>query len=136
MDRIDIYNNSKEVLLKKEEKIYLKFLILCIIFLVTLTYIILYRFNKKDSYIGYLKDNYIYLNLKENDLETFTNNNVYYADEKLKYELINLDYKEGIYELIIESSNDIKDSIVSFYTLRKNTNLYNEIIKKIWKGFK
>ncbi len=136
MDKIDIYNNSEEVLLKKEEKIYLKFLILYIIFLVTTTYIVLYKFDKKNNYIGYLKDNYIYLNLKQDDLETFTNNNVYYADKRLKYELINLNYKEGMYELVIKSSNNIKDRIVSFYTIRENTNLYSEIIKKIWKGFK
>lgn len=142
MDDINIYDNRLAIIRTKEEKIYVKFIIFFIIFSLLLIICLFIKYPKIYYFEGIANDNDIVLLLSKDELKYLKGNTITIDNEEYKYyvrsilELDNeIDYIK-YYSVRIYTNDDYIDNDVIDFTINDGkTNIFNSIVKKIWKGF-
>ncbi|HPF83415.1 MAG TPA: hypothetical protein PLV83_04555 [Bacilli bacterium] len=142
MHDIDIYNNSVEILTRKEEKIYIRFIMNLLIFSLIVLCIILYKYPNEYHFEGFVNENKIMVYLKENELQQIKASKIKIKDKEMNYvvdsiikldrDITNIQY----YLVSIKVEEELLDNdIIKFNIVDGTTNLYKSFIKRIWKGF-
>ena len=116
MHDIDIYDNSLAVLTRKEEKIYIKFIISFIIGLLISGVLLFIKYPKIYYFEGIASDNDIVLILRKDELKYLKGDTIVIDDKKINYnvksivELENLDIK--YYSVRIYTNEEYVDNNV------------------------
>jgi hypothetical protein len=114
-------------------------------FIIILFYVILFevKYTKKYYYNITIKDNYGYLYIKKEMLDQIYNKKMFFKDEEIKYEIINISddlyqeeyvYKELVINLFIDKKYLIDNNILSITYEIGNQRLITELKKYIEKG--
>lgn len=142
MHDIDIYNNSMEVLKKKEEKIYIKFIIIFLLLCVFLSVIIFIKYPKEYHFEGFVQNNNVFVYLKKENLDKLKGDVIKIKDEEFMYKIDNIseldydiNYERYYLVRLVTNYNLIENDVIKFNISDGTTNLYNEFFKRIWKGF-
>lgn len=141
MHDIDIYDNSLAVLTRKEEKIYIKFIISFIIGLLILGVLLFIKYPKIYYFEGIASDNDIVLILRKDELKYLKGDTIVIDDKKINYnvksivELENLDIK--YYSVRIYTNEEYVDNnVIDFKIQDGKTTILKSVIQKLWKGFR
>ena len=141
MHDIDIYDNSLAVLTRKEEKIYLNFIISFITGLLILGVLLFIKYPKVYYFEGIASDNDIVLILRKDELKYLKGDTIVIDDKKVNYniksivELENLDIK--YYSVRIYTNEEyIDNNVIDFKIQDGKTTILKSVIQKLWKGFR
>ena len=138
MHDIDIYNNSMAVLMKKEEKIYIKFIIFFIIGLIFLTVLLFVKYPKEYHFEGITSNNEIVLYLSKKDLKCLKGNTIIIDNKSINYQIKSIVQLENLveyYSVRIYTNEDYVDNdVIDFKIDDGYTTLFNSLKQKIWKG--
>ena len=141
MHDIDIYDNSLAVLTRKEEKIYIKFIISFIIGLLILGVLLFIKYPRIYYFEGIASDNDIVLILRKDELKYLKGDTIVIDDKKVNYniksivELENLDIK--YYSVRIYTNEEYVDNnVIDFKIQDGKTTILKSVIQKLWKGFR
>ncbi len=141
MHDIDIYDNSLAVLTRKEEKIYIKFIISFIIGLLISGVLLFIKYPKIYYFEGIASDNDIVLILRKDELKYLKGDTIVIDDKKVNYniksivELENLDIK--YYSVRIYTNEEYVDNnVIDFKIQDGKTTILKSVIQKLWKGFR
>ena len=141
MHDIDIYDNSLAVLTRKEEKIYIKFIISFIIGLLISGVLLFIKYPKIYYFEGIASDNDIVLILRKDELKYLKGDTIVIDDKKINYnvksivELENLDIK--YYSVRIYTNEEYVDNnVIDFKIQDGKTTILKSVIQKLWKGFR
>lgn len=139
MDNDYIYNNSKEILMRRESNVYTKFIVLCIVMSMLLIYIVNIEYTKQHHLEGTVENNKIVLYLPKESLEYLKGNTLQIRNMKLRYKvesITKLDYDMNYYLVKLEINKKLINNDVVHIVLNDGlTTLYKDFIKRIWKGF-
>lgn len=142
MHEINMYDNSMEILKRRESNIYIKFVIILIICFILMIIISVIKYPKEHLIEGVVSDNKIMAYLTKDSLTKLKGNTLKINDVEMYYELENiteLDYDmnyEKYYLVTISVDKKlIENDVVNIVIDDGKTNLYNDFIKRIWKGF-
>lgn len=136
----DIYNNSAEILKRKEESIYLKFIVALIIVSFMVLIMIFKDYKDIRSFNGVVTDGEILLYVKEDLLQYFENDVIIFENNEITYKINSIekidDSTKNYYKMSIWTNTSLSENdIITFSIDNGKTNLYKSFIKKIWKGF-
>lgn len=136
----DIYNNSAEILKRKEESIYLKFIVVLIIVSFMVLIMIFKDYKDIRSFNGVVTDGEILLYVKEDLLQYFENDVIIFENNEITYKINSIekidDSTKNYYKMSIWTNTSLSENdIITFSIDNGKTNLYKSFIKKIWKGF-
>ena len=139
MHDIDIYNNSMAVLMKKEEKIYIKFIISFIIGLLALSIIILIRYPVVYNFEGIASNNEIVLFLSKNDLKKLKGDTIIKDDKSINYQIKSIVRLENVdleyYSVRIYTNEEyIDNDVIDFKINDGYTTILKSLKEIIWKG--
>ncbi len=141
MHDIDIYDNSLAVLTRKEEKIYIKFIISFVIGLLVIGILLFVKYPVIYYFEGIASDNDIVLILNKDELKYLKGDTIIIDDKNINYnvksivELENLDIK--YYSVRIYTNEEYVDNdVVDFKIQDGKTTILKSVIKKLWKGFR
>ena len=141
MHDIDIYDNSLAVLTRKEEKIYIKFIISFIIGLLILGVLLFIKYPRIYYFEGIASDNDIVLILRKDELKYLKGDTIVIDDKEINYniksivELENLDIK--YYSVRIYTNEEYVDNnVIDFKIQDGKTTILKSVIQKLWKGFR
>ena len=150
-DDLDIYNNSSIVYMQKTSNRIISYItILLILSFSILIFSCTYKFNVFNIYYGKVykedDDTYLIMNvdsdfvnlskrnyLEVNDksvkchLESFSDNYVIYNNKK---------YWEATYSCELPEELDVNNNILEIKVDKRNTTLFNELIRKVKRGIK
>lgn len=140
---INIFDNSSEVLKRKEETIYMRFILYFIVICVISVLICFINYQNQYTFQGVVSGDEIIVYLTEDSLGYFANDTVQIKNDKFLYKINNIveidsdiKYKK-YYKINISVDKELTENdVVRFSVIDGKTNLYKEFIKKIWKGFK
>lgn len=139
---INIFDNSSEVLKRKEDTIYKRFILYFIVICVISVLICFINYPNQYTFQGIVNGKDIIVYLTEDSLGYFTNDTIEIKNDKFLYKINNIvevdsdiKYKK-YYKINISVTKElIENDVVRFSIIDGKTNLYKEFIKKIWKGF-
>ena len=141
MHDIDIYDNSLAVLTRKEEKIYIRFIISFTIGLLVLGVLLFIKYPRIYYFEGIASDNDIVLILKKDELKYLKGDTLVIDDKEINYniksivELENLDIK--YYSVRIYTNEEyIDNNVIDFKIQDGKTTILKSVIQKLWKGFR
>ena len=140
MNNIDIYNNKTAVLIKKEEKIYIKFIISFIIGLILLSILTFIKYPVIYNFEGIASDNDIVLFLSKEDLKKLKGDTLIKNDKSINYHIKSIVRLENVdleyYSVRIYTNEDyIDNDIIDFKINDGYTTILKSFKEKIWKGF-
>jgi len=140
MHDIDIYDNSLAVLKKKEEKIYIKFIVSFIIGLIVISILICIKYPLIYNFEGIASNDDIVLYLSKQDLKKLKGDTIIKNDESIKYNIRSIVRLENVdleyYAVRIYTNEEyIDNDIIDFKINDGSTTLLKSFVKKIWKGF-
>lgn|SRR5574344_1744276 len=137
----DIYNNSAEILKRKEESIYLKFIISLIVISLMVLIMMFRDYDDIHDFNGVVIDGEIVVYVNDDSIQYFDDDVIVLKNEETNYKISDIkrvnDSKSQInYQLSIHINQDLNENdVVNFNINKGKTNLYKSFIKKIWKGF-
>lgn len=133
-ENIDIYNNSAMILQAKTPKFVRYWITTLSCFIVLVVFIIFIPFNIYSTYNAYIKDNYLYIKLNDNDFPIYKNKKICIKDECYKYEVVNIDKSNVILDIKTNKYIKIDNNILIINILKDRTNIYKIINNKLKKG--
>lgn len=141
MHDIDIYDNSLAVLIRKEEKIYIKFIISFVIGLFIMCILLFIKYPRIYYFEGIASNNDIVLILKKDELKYLKGDTIIIDDRPINYniksivELENLDI--NYYSVRIYTNEEyIDNNVIDFKIKDGETTILKSVVKKLWKGFR
>lgn len=142
MNDIDIYNNTLEVLERKESNVYKYFIILVITSSIILMIACFINYPKIYHFEGTVSDNKIILYLDKNSLGKLKGSTLKINNEETYYDIdsiTELDYNiNNIKYYLVKlftNKNLIENNVVNVYINDGKTNIFKCFVKRIWKGF-
>lgn len=139
---INVFDNSSEILKRKEETIYMRFVLYFIVICVISVLICFINYPNQYTFQGIVNEEEIIVYITEDSLSYFTNDTIQIKNDKILYKInsiveekSDINY-ERYYKINISINKKlIENDIVKFSIIDGKTNLYKDFIKKIWKGF-
>ena len=142
MESINAFEYSKLKLLNENPPKVISWITILILFVILgLFFSVFFQFYIFSTYTGYIdtNDDYNIRVVVDKDIFTIKDNYELYIDnKKYDYEIINIDYYNGYYEVFIDCNLDdeilVNNNIVTVRFQKYKTTLIKEFIKKIRKG--
>ena len=142
MESINAFEYSKLKLLNENPPKVISWITILILFVILgLFFSVFFQFYIFSTYTGYIdtNDDYNIRVVVDKDIFPIKDNYELYIDnKKYDYEIINIDYYNGYYEVFIDCNLDdeilVNNNIVTVRFKKYKTTLIKEFIKKIRKG--
>lgn len=142
MESINAFEYSKLKLLNENPPKVISWITILILFVILgLFFSVFFQFYIFSTYTGYIdtNDDYNIRVVVDKDIFPIKDNYELYIDnKKYDYEIINIDYYNGYYEVFIDCNLDdeilVNNNIVTVRFQKYKTTLIKEFIKKIRKG--
>lgn len=133
MNSINEFNNTKEVIAHHKTPLFSNFIIIVSYFFILIFICMFIKYPKNYLTVGLVNEDIITMYLDSNTLAHL--NNIFIENNKVDYKIVNKSFNDNYYVIDISIDKKVSKDIVDIVINDGESNLYNDFIKKIWKGF-